>query len=65
MTRQTPTLAHYTKYEEADLLPCATALNEMLKRRPRGEPKSLSSVQRKYLKKSCYQVANVQPLDEL
>lgn len=37
----------------------------MLKRRPRAEPKNLPSVQRKYLSKKCYQVANVQPLDEL
>ena len=62
---QTPTLAYYTKYEEADILHCATALNEMLKRRPTGEPKTLPVVQRKYLSRKYYQVAAIKPLEEL
>jgi hypothetical protein len=67
----TATLAYYSKYEEAQLLPCAIALNEMLKRRPNvnlADPnhvKSLSTVQRKYLGKQCYRAALIQPLNEL
>jgi hypothetical protein len=59
----TPTLEHYSKYREADLLPCARALNTLL--RERAERKDVKAVTAKYCSSGLWQVAKVAPLESI